>query len=414
MLDSFLGVAYTHEAKAQLEKEAVALLKQLPADDLLKLASGEKLAWMGADPCGPGGSTSFLDKFKGTPLFEEALALEQEELQAQMTDLERRKEQRVTQQGEQGLWDMQDQLRIKKRLLELRQAQEEGGMAAGGGGPPPMGAPPGMDAPGANAVGPEAAPAMAMKTAGKARTASSGVKSWIKAHPRSAAAAGVGAFGAAQGALVGHVLQDKEKLKSDAKKHPNSKLHQFAAHHPAAFGALLGGAIGTVGGAAGADLKLAAFDPSLTIDGWGRELARTDFTKAANAAAISKAASEAGAVLAKEAIDFGALGSMASKFVKNPKNLNTLVGAGVGAAGGLASGLQKDQNGQRHLLGGVAQGVAGGALGGLAGHATQNIGKAMSGKKGVGFVDAAKQYGSGWGNRIKNVASSMQPATQVA
>jgi hypothetical protein len=73
-------------------------------------------------------------------------------------------------------------------------------------------------------------------------------------------------------------------------------------------------------------------------------------------------------------------------------NPGALIGAGLGAAGGLANGLQKDQNGQRHIMSGLAQGAMGAAAGGLAGHAAQNIGSAVQGGATLGA--AAKGYGT--------------------
>jgi len=533
MLDSFLNVLYVHETRAQQEREAIALLKQLPEGDLMKLASGAKVAsLMGS--CGPGSDGSFLDKFQGSPLFEEAVALEEQELQADMTSLEKRKEQRLQSQSESGLWDLHDELRIKKRLLELRLAQEDAGGALGAGdaegaagladplAATPVGTPPilagGPPAPGAvglevgqaKEAGPrlkgfvrgaeevwdagerhgkrifrkgttpeqrfesighhfgkknapfavgagvgvlsgrasmrrekekkkeasllEAVPTVG-KTAGiadkaklvasrlkdrasnRARDAGRYVKEELEIHPKRTGAAlgalGMGTIAGTSGALVG----------------PNegSPKDSFAYKHPiigsAAQGALAGGVVGGLvgksresltqlrkGGLAGVQRrvegmralrqkgrdvadKLGSAEMAPEVDGWGRELAREDFAKAAEAVALEGAATEAGQVLAKHALSASGLGAMASQFAKNPKNLGTLVGGGIGAAGGLASGLQKDEHGQRHILGGLAQGAAGGAAGALAGHATQNIRSAVRGGASVG--DAAKQYGKG-------------------
>lgn len=100
-------------------------------------------------------------------------------------------------------------------------------------------------------------------------------------------------------------------------------------------------------------------------DSWGRELAQRE---------------------AKTAGIGGMLGGLAKA------NPGALIGAGLGAAGGLANGLQKDQNGQRHIMSGLAQGAMGAAAGGLAGHAAQNIGSAVQGGATLGA--AAKGYGT--------------------
>ena len=451
MLDSFLEVAYAKESREEMEKNAVALLKQLPVEDLLKLTNGEKLASMGvlSDSNGVG---SFLDKFHGSPLFEEALALEQEELQAEMTSLERRKENRVSQQAESGLWEMQDELRIKKRLLELRLAQEEAGAQAGGAVAAPLSAAsmvPEAGAQGAGALGPEAAPVEAAKTAGvtdKLRGAGKAVKDRLgmayTLHPRTTAAIGGGAIGAGLGAGAADPddrSSGKHPARAGAVKGALSggALGALVAHdhqllrgvmNPATFEHARAKAIGlkktkeraskfkdlglrVIKG--GKDLEKKSSSLSPFADAWGRELALADFSKAAEANALHESADAAGRLLAKEAIGLGPFGAMAANYVKNPKNLGTIVGAGTGAIGGLAHGLQKDNQGQRHILGGLAEGAAGGAVGGLAGHAAQNIGTSMKG--GASFGDAAKNYGASMGGKIKDVYSSaMKPKARGA
>lgn len=149
MLDTFLKVAYDHEKTAAGKEYTVDLLKQLPNDYLQALASGEvKLAHLG---CGSGGDYEWLEKFKGSPLFDQALQLEQKtlemDLQKQQTNNERRQ-----------MWDQQDQemdqLRIQKKLLDLQLVQQEG-QAAAGGMPAAEGAPPELPV---EAAPPEAAP----------------------------------------------------------------------------------------------------------------------------------------------------------------------------------------------------------------------------------------------------------------
>ena len=149
MLDTFLKVAYDHEKTAAGKEYTVDLLKQLPNDYLQALASGEvKLAHLS---CGSGGDYEWLEKFKGSPLFDQALQLEQKtlemDLQKQQTNNERRQ-----------MWDQQDQemdqLRIQKKLLDLQLVQQEGQTAAGGM-PAAEGAPPELPV---EAAPPEAAP----------------------------------------------------------------------------------------------------------------------------------------------------------------------------------------------------------------------------------------------------------------
>jgi hypothetical protein len=98
----------------------------------------------------------------------------------------------------------------------------------------------------------------------------------------------------------------------------------------------------------------------------------------------------------KKALDANALAGLGQKAVgflgKNPgAALGAATGAIVGTGGGLVNGLQKDQQGNRHILKGLAQGVAGAAGGALAGHAIQNIGGSM--QRGTSLGQAVKGYG---------------------
>jgi hypothetical protein len=150
MLDSFLEVAYEVETKKSAEFELVGLLKGIPTMELRKLASGTPIAELYAktaflDDChkssSDGGPTTFLDKFKDTPLFEQALALEQESLQAEAADIAKR----VEENSQPRPWEVMDQIRLKKRLLELELAKQTAGAQV---------APPDEVAQGAGAPGP--------------------------------------------------------------------------------------------------------------------------------------------------------------------------------------------------------------------------------------------------------------------
>jgi hypothetical protein len=152
MLDSFLEVAYEVETKKSAEFELVGLLKNIPTMELQKLASGTPAAELYAnlekkasDDCAPSDSSdapkTFLDKFKDTPLFEQALALEQESLEAEAASLAKR----IEENSQPRPYEMQDNIRLKKRLLELELAKQTAGAQA---------APPDEVAQGAGAPGP--------------------------------------------------------------------------------------------------------------------------------------------------------------------------------------------------------------------------------------------------------------------
>lgn len=182
MLDEFLEVAYTSTTRKQAEYELVGLLQELPGAELRKIAAGtpvaelygylDKTAYLDS-VCGPDGQPkTFLDKFKGTPLFEQAVALEQQELQAEMTDMAKRQERRQLNAADDSFYDIRDRLRVQKRLLELELAKQEAGAPTAGE------VPPGEPAQGAGAPGPvppegveAGAGGVVGKTASKEKTA---------------------------------------------------------------------------------------------------------------------------------------------------------------------------------------------------------------------------------------------------
>jgi hypothetical protein len=153
MLDEFLQTAYTHETRKKAEYEMVGLLKDIPTLELRKLASGtpvaelyEKRAYGDCAPKSPDGPAGWLDQFKDTPYFEEAMALEQEMLEAEAADIAKR----MQENAQPRPWEVMDQIRLKKRILELKMAKEQAGAA---GGAPPASLP-GEPAQGAGAPGP--------------------------------------------------------------------------------------------------------------------------------------------------------------------------------------------------------------------------------------------------------------------
>ena len=164
MLDEFLQVAYQTNGRKQAEYELVGLMEGLPVVELRKIAEGtpiaalyshlDKTAYLDGS-CGPDGAPkTFLDQFKGTPLLDQALALEQEELQAEMTDMQKRQERRQQNVADDSLYDVKDRIRVQKRLLELELAKSEMGEATGAQ-PPAAGATPAQGAGAPGEVPPE-------------------------------------------------------------------------------------------------------------------------------------------------------------------------------------------------------------------------------------------------------------------
>jgi hypothetical protein len=129
MLDHMLEVMYKQAQQTSIRNQMAEGLKHLPVSELKKLASGEmKLAYHDDD--------DWLCKFKGTPMYDDALQLETEclELDAkqQQMSLAENEERRARSNERDAIWDAKDAIRLKKRLLELDLRKAE--LAAAGGG----------------------------------------------------------------------------------------------------------------------------------------------------------------------------------------------------------------------------------------------------------------------------------------
>jgi len=141
MLEQFLEVIYEADKQASIREELVEAMKGLPVDELKKIASGEVKLGCGLD----GGEGAWLDRFQGSPLYSQALALEEEALNIEMQEQESRQAER--EQRNQS-WDARDTIRVKKRMLELNMRKGEASVPD-----------PGMPAPGEPAdPAPEPAP----------------------------------------------------------------------------------------------------------------------------------------------------------------------------------------------------------------------------------------------------------------
>ena len=140
MLDAFLEVAYEYEKRASDYRALVQDMLKLPKEELKALADGtSKLAF-----CDGPESDSWLDKFKDTPLHEQALALEQQSLeldiareQRRLADSQKREAERPQEDDE---YRQQDAIRLKKRILDLelnKMKLQGAGGAVEEGAPPP-------------------------------------------------------------------------------------------------------------------------------------------------------------------------------------------------------------------------------------------------------------------------------------
>jgi hypothetical protein len=121
MLDHFLSAVYQTDKKHQEKRAFVEQLKKLPPKELMKIASGElKLSYPHG---GDHGGVEWLEKFKGTPLFEQAMQLEQAAIHADMEQQQRRQQRQQEYRLEDDLYSTQDQICLQKRLLELQLMQ---------------------------------------------------------------------------------------------------------------------------------------------------------------------------------------------------------------------------------------------------------------------------------------------------
>jgi hypothetical protein len=124
MLDLFLEAAYTKSKEAEARTELDSALAGLPVDYLHKLASGqEKLSYCSMD------AESWLSKFKDTPLFPQALALEEQDLQLRMKEQAQDTKER-SENIARG--SARDALSIKRKMLELEFSKAQAAPAAQG------------------------------------------------------------------------------------------------------------------------------------------------------------------------------------------------------------------------------------------------------------------------------------------
>lgn len=346
MLDQFLQVAYEHETKNNDSVKLAKLLKGLPMEDLKKIASGEaKLSFGSCD--------EWIEKYKGTPLFEQALALEKADLEAEVA--------RTQAQAAAPPWDTmnktQDQIRVQKKMLDLELLELENGQARGT--QQPMDVVP--DAQGAAAPG-NAGPAEMLEKAASVKEALS--------------------TGKITSAIVNTI--EKGKL-TPARMAKAEALGKRVADK----GGKMVGKFGPGGQIAGGSAK------GLPLIRQGEHLARE--------MKLLKDASATSADFAKVALELGALKGLGSKAVewaaKNPTRAGALAGAGLGAVGGAVAG------GPDHRLSGA---LGGAALGGGLGHAAGGIGSGLA--RGKSFSDSAKRYGKGMKRSLGIKAEKGGPA----
>jgi hypothetical protein len=125
VLDIFLKAAYQNQDREQQIVKLANDMKKLPVSTLLKVAAGTSKLAYGSDP-------DWLDKYKGTALFEEAMSLERACLESEVAEEAAR-----AQRPDMSQFDgTRDQLRLQKKMLDLKlvELQEQNGLGMKPGG----------------------------------------------------------------------------------------------------------------------------------------------------------------------------------------------------------------------------------------------------------------------------------------
>jgi hypothetical protein len=115
MLDKYLETVCSRSKTAAIQAHNADLLGQLPDEVLYKLSCG----------FGDERGTTWLEQFKGTPLIQQAIAIEKEDLALQMERSDRRRQEDALRAQFSSFEEenaKRDQLSIKRKLLELELA----------------------------------------------------------------------------------------------------------------------------------------------------------------------------------------------------------------------------------------------------------------------------------------------------
>jgi hypothetical protein len=250
VLDHYLNVMYRNEKKASALESMTGLMMKLPDVELHRIAQGEKIASL-LEACDD--KTTWLDKFRNTEFFEQALQLEQQDLELDIQRAQQRIQNRQKEDADGNLWQAQDAVTLQKRILELELRKQEIGAEGHGSvgemmapAPPAVPAPSDADAPKQASiedalVAMEAVLAKEANLGGAVMQGLKGIGSFAaKAAPQAVSAAqrgGLGGLGTnlARQATVGV-----------------GRAAQFARANPLAAGAIGAGALGAAaaGGAA--------------------------------------------------------------------------------------------------------------------------------------------------------------------
>lgn len=423
MFEEFLEATYEKMGRQQATFEVIGLLDGLPDWEVEKIASGMPISELyghldrkpltkTASLCGPDGEPkTFLDRFKGTPLFDQAVALEQEDLQAEMLDLQKRQESRANRQNEDTIWDAKDRLRVRKRLLELELAKQQGGAAAAGAAP--AGEPVGDTAQGAGAPGPVPAEGVQDSSSGLGGgVAKMGASVKGLLRPMASQEKGLGrVVELVSGSHAKKIRKAEEAIKTISKESLGDTDGRVARHSGNALRRLAKneekkvlktrvgvGATAVAGGAAEHHFRKKHAEDAQHLamaDRMGRILARSEKTAGL------------GDMIGKS-LNGGALGRVALKAMAHPEAAGAIAGGALGAAGGALAG------GPGNRTGGAIGGALGGAaLGAGAGHLGRGMQAHMAANPGATLGQAAGASASGIKDRVMSLAGGGTPSPKA-
>lgn len=123
MIDAFVDVLLKKTAEQKAEDALTREILKLPLSDIQKIASAGsvKRAFAGEKNASDD-SNDWLKKYEGTPLYDEAIALEEDLLGIEGERIKRRLDRPV----DDDLWTREDMVRLKKRQLDLELSKDRG------------------------------------------------------------------------------------------------------------------------------------------------------------------------------------------------------------------------------------------------------------------------------------------------
>lgn len=431
MLDSFLEVSCRRDAELQESVKLAGYMSDFPPETLYQLAQGDiKLAF--------GSCEEWLEKYKGTPLFHDAVQLEHAELENDVA----RQQADAARQSE-TFYKTQDQIRLQKKMLDLKLIEMSEGSPAASEGQIPVSLEP-APSPLESAEGMKAASARMRKAAFGESFGRVGGMGARRSPFRSVSTAAApvqagGGFNAAAGFMHNgqHIPGVPSSLLQTAGQAPQALQKGFSTPlgmmpekipgvpasllpkrpmpGPAIPGRVAAGELesaaakmrsGTLRGAltnAGQAVGGAAKSVGSTLGGFAGKakgmlggLRLPKFAEAEFEMNFQKTALNMQGIK-----NFGTSALELAK--KHPERAASIGGAVIGAAGGAAAG------GPDHRLSGA---LGGAAAGGALGHAAGGIGSRMN--AGSAFGDAARNYGTGLKGNARRFMHAPDAAEEAA